>query len=121
MPALGRTPIVYCCIVFLLTLPLSLKAQRPYSQEASGTSKQSTELTTAESKAVTFSDKLPANTVAVFDSNGELKTEQKVDPKKWNSLKDYASKSCSAPVPISPKCVRCKSGEILCAYVPKKR
>jgi hypothetical protein len=118
-----RHPFPTLLIVTLLTVSLAdvVGAQKQTSKQSSGTAKsQTAELTPGERKAVAVSDKLEANVVVIFDKDGGVKTQQKVDPKRWESLYGYAAKICSGPVPISPKCVRCKNGEIICAHVSSR-
>lgn len=108
-------------VLLLVSTSVLLPAQKERNQQPSATTGQARQDEEAETKAIAGSDKLEMNTVAIFDEHGNLKTEAKVDPTKWSSLKEYASRICDGPVPISPKCVRCKSGEILCANVRKKQ
>jgi hypothetical protein len=118
-----RLTILLCLLSTLWVQPTarSYQTKTADGQQSTDAMKQSMELTVGEKKAVELSDKLKANTVAVFDKEGNLKANEKVDPANWETLTEYAKKTCSNPAPISPKCVRCKGGEILCAYVPKKR
>src|SRR5216683_5069299 len=77
------------------------------------------ELSVGDKKAIAASKELPANTAVRFNEKGERQGKpQKIDPQVWTSFEDYAKPICEEPKPISPKCVRCKDGSILCARVP---
>jgi hypothetical protein len=110
---------------FLVLLPLILltvseghiaDTQKQSSKQSKAAPTQ--ELTAGERKAISTSERLPKNTVAIFDKSGTLVKQEKVDPNQWGTLVDYAAKVCTGPVSISPKCVRCENGEIICSSLP---
>ena len=104
----------------LIALVVFGNAQTQTTDQSASTAKaQTAQMTMGEKKAVSISEKLETNELVVVDQKGEITAKQKIDPRRWQSLKSYASKVCNGPVPISPRCVRCKNGEIICANVPQ--
>lgn len=104
---------ILCLFSVLLLSPAGVVQAQKSSQTA--------DLTAGERKAISFTARVGPNTVVIFDKEGNVKNQENIDPAKWDSLTEYATKICSGPVPISPKCVRCKDGGIICANAPKKK
>jgi hypothetical protein len=121
MPSSRHTTIVSLLLIALLIASLADKvdAQKQTAKQST-TDEQTTEKKSGAKKAIAASHKLEADTLAFFSKAGDVVKEEKVDPKRWDNLKNFASKICDGPEPISPRCVRCKDGEIICAYVPSK-
>jgi len=118
-----RSPRLAAFLVLLLQLILVTivgghlaGGQRQSSKQPTADSSQT--FTLGQKRAISRSKKLPENTVGIFDENGTLVKQQKVDPSQWGTLMDYAATICTGPEPISSKCVRCENGEIICTSLP---
>jgi hypothetical protein len=111
-------------MLFLASFVVALLAgyQHPSSlalpPNASPQSKQV--LTEGQKKAVKDAEALETDTIATYNKDGEVKFTEHVSPAVLpKSLADYAKKKCDDPRPVSPRCVVCTDGTIICANVSK--
>jgi hypothetical protein len=89
-----------------------------FHQNAGAQTKQT--LTGGQKNAVKEAEGMEKGTVAIYDNDGKIQSEKHVSEATLPAtLEEYVKSKCEDPRPISPLCVVCADGKIICAKVNK--